>query len=215
MVDETLTIGMKERSLGRVGLIGRFKPLHNGAKVLLETACENADHVVIGIGSANKYNARNPFTVKETEDMIKLALVGFNNYEIVAVPDFAQIPGYEDGKKWKDFVFEKFQQLDYFITGNPFVAQLLGERYEVIHPCEIIPREKWIKLRAAEVRTEIAKYGEWETLVPKEVAGYIAENGLDERMRKQFGLEILANLVYTDVRKSENAEQELLHAREA
>ena len=47
-----------ENKLGTIGLIGRFKPLHLGASVLLESACEKAEKVIIGIGSSNKYNIR-------------------------------------------------------------------------------------------------------------------------------------------------------------
>lgn len=58
------------KTLGAVGFIGRFKPLHNGAALALETLCEQADKVKIGIGSVNKYNLRNPFTAEESQEMI-------------------------------------------------------------------------------------------------------------------------------------------------
>lgn len=50
----------------KLGAIGRFKPLHLGAAAMLEALCENAEEVVIGIGSSNKYNLRNPFTAEES-----------------------------------------------------------------------------------------------------------------------------------------------------
>lgn len=99
----TLNGGTKmQNNLGRVGVIGRFKPLHNGAAVLLESLCEKSDHVLIGIGSSNKYNIRNPFTSDETKDMIELFLKEkFTNYEIIKIPDFAHIPGCENGQQWR------------------------------------------------------------------------------------------------------------------
>jgi len=104
---------MTENKLGRVGVIARFKPLHNGAYAMLEAVCENANEVIIGIGSANKYSLRNPFTAKESEDMVRLTLEQkFSNYSIIHIPDFAQIPEYSDGKKWKEYVIEKFGKFE-------------------------------------------------------------------------------------------------------
>ena len=62
------------KQLGRVGLVGRFKPLHIGGFNLLDEACKKSDYVIIGIGSVNKYNSRNPFTPVETRQMIQRAL---------------------------------------------------------------------------------------------------------------------------------------------
>jgi len=104
--------------LGRVGLIGRFKPLHIGAMKMLETVCDAADFVVIGIGSSNKYNARNPFTSAETRNMLELALAGRSNYLIVEVPDYAQDPEYADGQRWKQDIIDTYGTLDAFVIGN-------------------------------------------------------------------------------------------------
>ena len=90
--------------LGRVGVIGRFKPLHNGGALMLDAICENADHVVIGLGSSNKYNLRNPFTGDESAGMIEAYLSPrFSNYELIHVPDFGHIQEFSDGKKWKEY----------------------------------------------------------------------------------------------------------------
>ena len=62
---ETSTLPEK---LGRVGFIGRFKPLHKAAAIVLEEICKRSDHVIIGIGSANKYNYRNPFTAELSDE---------------------------------------------------------------------------------------------------------------------------------------------------
>lgn len=134
-------------NLGIAGLIGRFKPVHNGAAIMLQSVCENAEHVIIGIGSCNKYNARNPFTAKESEDMVGIVLEDYKNYEIVHVPDFAQIPEYADGKKWRDYISDKFGRFDYFVTANEFVAELMKEKYKIINPSLIIPKEKHVMVK--------------------------------------------------------------------
>ena len=77
-----------ENNLGRVGLVGRFKPLNNGGYALLEAICEKSDRVIIGVGSSNRYNVINPFTANETEDMIRVALhPQFSNFDIIYIPD--------------------------------------------------------------------------------------------------------------------------------
>ena len=207
---------MTENKLGRVGVIARFKPLHNGAYAMLEAVCENANEVIIGIGSANKYSLRNPFTAKESEDMVRLTLEQkFSNYSIIHIPDFAQIPEYSDGKKWKEYVIEKFGKLDYFISSNPYVTDLLKDTYNVIQPYTIINSDKKIMMRGTLVRLEMARGNNWENLVPKEVAKYLKKNNLVERFRKEFGLQTLAELVNdTGINTTEDFGREKIHPME-
>jgi len=166
----------------KLGIIGRFKPLHLGQQKLLERACESAEHVTIGIGSSNKYNLRNPFTFEETEQMIKRSLA-FPNYSITPIPDFG------DGEKWVKYLIEQFGDLDVFVTGNTYVQKLLEEHYKILDSHELIPEEDQIRLRATKVRYEIAVGDNWRNLVPEQVAEYLDTNNLIERFRKEFGEE--------------------------
>lgn len=205
----------KPKPLGKIGLVGRFKPLHLGGYRLLEAACQQADKVVIGIGSANKYNLRNPFTAEESEAMINASLKNrFSNYQTVQIPDFAQIPEYSDGQRWKEYIRENFGSLDYFVSGNDYVRDLLKDSYPLLYPGEIVPRENWIKLRATQVRYEMARFGDWKALVPPEVAFYLKDNGIVERFRDEFGLQTLAGLFEVDIISDENLTAEQLHAQE-
>ncbi len=192
-------------NLGKAGAIGRFKPLHLGGAVLLEIMCEKADHVIIGIGSSNQYDARNPFTAEETRDMIELVLPGFNNYEVIEVPDLFNEP------KWVAQALRLYGDLDCFVSGNDYVADLLKGHYRIVHPAEIVASEKQIKVRATEVRYDMARGGDWEKLVPEQVADYIKQNGLDERFRREFGLETLARLADQDYKSPESIAQERAH----
>ncbi len=202
---------MKE--LGRVGFVGRFKPLHNSGALALETLCEQADLVKIGLGSCNKYNLRNPFTVEESQAMIEAILSPkFSNYELIHVPDFAHIPGYRNGQKWKEFMLKHYSELDYFATGNAYVRDLLASHYNIIHPASRIPREKWIRLRGTEVRVEMAQGEKWKELVPYPVVEYLERTGLIERFRREFGKETLAQLA--DYRRVETPQEECLHTQE-
>jgi nicotinamide-nucleotide adenylyltransferase len=200
--------------LGRVGFIGRFKPLHLGGEALLEALCQRADEVVIGIGSANKYNARNPFTAQESEGMVRAALGKYNNYRFIDVPDFAHIPEYKDGLKWKEFVVDNFK-VDYFIVGNEFVKGLLFDKFKTLDSYLLVPKDKRIKVKASEIRVAMATFQDWKKFVSGNVAKYLEDNGLVERFRKEFGLETLSLLASgKDIGKTESAEEELANARE-
>lgn len=202
-------------TLGRVGVIGRFKPLHKGAAIMLESICEQAAHVIIGVGSSNKYNARNPFTAEESKDMINLVLASrFSNYEILQVPDFGHIPEYKGGQKWKEYVIEHYGDIDHFVSGNDYVRTLLQDDYHIIHPGDIIPKEKWIWLKASHVRVAMAQYRDWKSFVPEVVAEYLEKNDLVDRFREEFGLQTLASLLESDYLSRESAEAEQLHAME-
>jgi len=199
----------------KIGIVGRFKPLHLGGASLLSSACENADEVIIGIGSSNKYNVRNPFTAEESKEMIDEFLKKkYSNYNIIFVPDFGHLVGCEDGQKWKEYVFEKFGQVEVFVSGNDFVKNLLKEKYKVLNPEEIIPKDKSIKLRASLVRNQMAKGEDWESLVPSEVADYLIKHKLVERFNEEFGKETLDRLKDVDLNKIENLEEEKKHPLE-
>ena len=206
------------KKLGKIGVVGRFKPLHNGGVVMLETLCENAEHVTIGLGSCNKYNARNPFTAEESKKMIDLVLSPkYSNYSTLFIPDYAHVPEYRDGKKWVEEVLEQYGPLDAFISGDDYVSDLLKEHYRIIHPASLIPDDKKIRVRATMARVEIAKgTDEWKHYVPKEVADYLENSGLVERFRKEFGLETLALLENgVDYTRHESSVEEKLHTMEA
>ena len=118
---------------GRLGMIARWRPVHRGHAAVLAAMCEHARHALIGIGSANRYNFRNPFTCNETSDMLRLALAGWDNFELIPVPDL------DDGPRWRAQVVELFGPLDVFCSDNPYVASLLAADYPIIRPVELIP----------------------------------------------------------------------------
>ena len=179
----------------KLGIIGRFKPLHNGGAQLLRYSCMLSEKVLIGIGSINKYNARNPFTYEETRDMIDLYLgKEFDNYKIVGIPDFGHIQVLnEDDKNWVRYVADLFGDVDAVVTGNPYVESLLEGHYKIIKPNDIIPKEEQIMLKATQIRVAMCRGDDWTEKVPGCVAEYIKLNGFDERLNKEFGKEVLEN----------------------
>ena len=167
-------------------MIARWKPLHLGQWAVLRTVCQQADKVLIGIGSSNRYNVRNPFTAEETEHMLRLSLDNFTNYEIIPVPDL------DDGPRWRVTVLELFGKLDLLVTDNPYVTALLQNDYRLIRPVELLPSEEHVRINGSMVRAMMARGEPWQAWVPAPCVEYIQKNKLDERFRAEFGLETLA-----------------------
>jgi cytidyltransferase-like protein len=170
----------------RIGMVARWKPVHLGHATVLRALCEHAERALIGIGSANRYDARNPFTLEETTDMIDLVLTGRENYRLIPVPDL------DDGPRWRLMMIDLFGPLNAFVTANPYVASLLVEDYRLLRPVELVPKEEQVAVDGRLVRREMARGDGWRDLVPPEVAEYLTSRQLDERFRREFGLQTLA-----------------------
>ena len=172
--------------LGRVGMIARWKPVHLGHVPVLEAVCGGATEALIGVGSSNRYNLRNPFKYEESAQMIRLVTGDVKNLSIVAVPDL------DDGPRWREMVMKMLGRLDLFITDNPYVTKLLSGDYTVTRPVELVPAGARIPIEGSMVRREMARGEGWREMVPQQVEAFITEKGLDERFRREFGLETLA-----------------------
>lgn len=176
--------------LNRIAMIARWKPLHLGQAAVIRGLCAAAGQVTLGIGSSNRYNARNPFTLAETEEMLQIALAGRENVSVIPVPDL------DDGPRWRLMVREILgDDLDLFVTDNPYVANLLAEFYRIERPVAFVPLNERIRVNGTMVREAIARAEDWQALIPPEIAEYISTRQLDERIRREFGLQILADAV--------------------
>ena len=170
----------------RIGMVARWRPVHLGHAPVLRALCDRADQALIGIGSSNRYDARNPFTLEETGDMIRLVLAARENYQLIPVPDL------DDGPRWRLMILDLFGPLDVFVTANPYVASLLAGDYRLLRPVELVPEEERIAIDGRLVRCAMARGDGWRYLVPPEVAEYLTDRRLDERFRREFGLQTLA-----------------------
>lgn len=177
---------MSEPQFARIGMVARWRPVHNGQAAVLRALTANAHEVLIGIGSPNRYNARNPFTLTETEDMLCLVLDEREDVCIIPVPDL------DDGPRWRLMLLDLFGPLDLFVTDNPYVANLLKDDYPLCRPVELVPLNERVRVDGSMVRAAMARGERWQAWVPEKVAEYIQSNGLDVRFRKEFGLETLA-----------------------
>jgi nicotinamide-nucleotide adenylyltransferase len=172
--------------VGTLAMIARWKPVHIAHAAVLEALVARADRVRIGIGSANRYDAANPFSAAESADMIRSVLDGWSNFEIVDVPDLGH------GPRWRAMVVEMFGPLDLFVTANGYVRDLLVADYTIIHPTRLVAPERRVAVDGTMVRREMARGEAWRPLVPARVQQFLDELGLVERFRRDFGLATLA-----------------------
>ncbi|MEM7801300.1 MAG: hypothetical protein AAF633_19055, partial [Chloroflexota bacterium] len=141
---------------------------------------------LVGIGGPNRYNLRNPFTLEETEAMLKIALQGADNVTLLPIPDL------DDGPRWREMVKQRFGPLNLFVTDNPYVSELMQPVYHVMRPVYFVSPDERIPLNGTMVRLAMACGESWEALVEPDIAKYIKQNGLDSRFRKEFGLQAIA-----------------------
>jgi nicotinamide-nucleotide adenylyltransferase len=172
--------------LERAAIIGRWRPVHEGHAVVLRCLCGVAGQVVVGIGSANRYDWRNPFTLDEVRQMLRCVLDDRHGVEIVALDDLG------DGPRWRELVKRVIGPVDVVFTANPYVRHLLAGHYRVEHPVVVVPQDQRAPVEGAMVRRMMARGEAWDRLVPAPVAELIRSRGLAQRFRNEFGLETLA-----------------------
>lgn len=170
----------------RVGIVARWQPVHLGHAPVLRALCDGACQALIGVGSSNRVDVRNPFTLDERIDMIRLVLGDRHNYALIPVPDV------DDGPRWRAQVIGLFGALDLFVTDNPYVTSLLAADYAIIKPVELVLADEKIPIDGRMVRREMARGDAWREMVPDVIADYVSTRRLDERFRRQFGLQTLA-----------------------
>jgi nicotinamide-nucleotide adenylyltransferase len=172
--------------VARIGMVARWKPVHLGHAAVLDALRARADDVAVGIGSANRYDVRNPFTAGESADMIRTLLAPGDAVRLIEVPDLGH------GPRWRAMVAALLGPLDLFVTANAYVRDLMAATYPVVHPVWLLPPDRRIALDGTTVRRAMARGDAWRELVPGPVARLIDERGLADRFRREFGAETLA-----------------------
>jgi len=166
-------------SVGRLAMIARWKPVHLGHARILRALAEYADELVVGIGSSNKYDADNPFTVEETREMIGL---------VVPAACVIEVPDLGHGPRWRAMVLELLGPLDMFVTANGYVRELLKDSYRVVHPVHLLAPEERVAVNGTMVRDAMRRGEPWEHLVEPAIADFVRSRRLVERLREEFPL---------------------------
>ena len=192
-----------------VGILnGRFQILHLGYVEYILAAKMRCRRLVIGIGNPDEQHLQynrlqpgsirkrmNPFTYYERMQMIHAAMKDFGisreDYEIVPFPlDTPELLENYIPREGTCYM----NLLDQWSDGKRRELEELGYRVEALRTGT--SQEK--KMTSASVLETMGTDGEWEKLVPRSVASYIKENGLDERVRTLWNLPVLENEEETD-----------------
>jgi len=170
-----------------IGVIGRFRPFHLGHNALLEMICKEANLVVIGIGSSNRYDWRNPIFSFEVREMISLSLNCNSVYEIICLNDFAHLRHeWKNGQMFRKQISHFFKNCDIIISGNPYVSFILNDLFRVIHPVEISQKTQLYDISGSWIRSAMVIGDNWQDKVSKKVATYIEDEKIIIRMRSHF-----------------------------
>ena len=92
----------------KVGVIlARLQPIHNGHLALIKKASEENDEVHVFIGSADKFNERNPIPINMRHDMAMAAIVaaGLKNVSLHWLDDLSNEG--DNSHEWGFYLYSK------------------------------------------------------------------------------------------------------------
>ncbi|MFH1827374.1 MAG: adenylyltransferase/cytidyltransferase family protein [bacterium] len=108
-------------------IIGRFQPFHKGHLYLIREALKKIDKLIIGIGSSNINNEKNPFSYKEREKYIKTALKKYKLLDkIIKIVPLEDYPDNND--YWLQELKKKTGNFNVAVSNNDWVIGILKER---------------------------------------------------------------------------------------
>lgn len=163
----------------RALFVGRFQPFHNGHIHAIRSILEEADELIIVVGSAQmSHEPDNPFTAGERLEMIRLALdaaeIDRNRYMLIPIPD---APAH---RVWVSQVESQTPRFDVVYTNQPLTRRLLIEAGYEVKGIKLYRRDQY---EATEIRQRILLGEDWSDLVPSEVYSYVMEIDGEGRIR--------------------------------
>ncbi len=168
----------------RAAMIARWKPVHRGHAVVLRALSKICEELIIGLGSSNILDARSPFSAWESAEMIRRVLGPRPGLS------FRELPDLYDGPRWRQMVVEQFAPLDLLFTGNRYVRDLLQNDFLVLHPVQLLSEAERLPLSGTDVRTAMGRGEDWTRLVPPEVAAFLEEEGIANRVISRWGTQL-------------------------
>lgn len=166
-------------------VLARLQPIHNGHLELIEQACDENDHVYVFVGSADKFNQRNPIPIDLRVEMAKEAIETVTvkyqpkmNVQVIPLDDLTDES--DNSHDWGFYLYSKIVT----VTGEPNFTIYYSDGFEIIttwFPSFILRNNVSLKLiargatcsgiSATKVRGLIEQ-GNWEELhkwVPESV----------------------------------------------
>ena len=149
-------------------LIGRFQPFHFGHLYLIRRALAASDRLIIGIGSSNMTNVKNPLSwrlrKKMLERVIKEEKLDGKIKKIIPLKDFF------NDEKWLNNVLKRTGGFDFAVGNNDWVNRIMKKgRKEVM----TVPYYKRYLYEGEKIRGLISNAKPWESRVPGYLIGDI------------------------------------------
>jgi nicotinamide-nucleotide adenylyltransferase len=169
------SIAMVNRGL----YVGRFQPFHLGHLEAIKEVLNDAEELVIVIGSAQySHNINNPFTAGERLVMIRRALqeagIDQSRLWVVLVPDVHL------HMLWVSALEGYTPRFNVVYSNEPLTRRLFMEAGYKVKSIRFFQRKLYTSTL---VREKMLKGESWTTLVPKSVADFINEIDGVNRLR--------------------------------
>jgi len=152
---------MKKYKIGLV--IGRFQPFHKGHLHLLKESLNIADKIIIGIGTANRCDQDNPWTIEERrlmlEKVVKEEKIENRIIKIVDVNDYLN-----DDERWYRASQVETDSVDIVIGNNDHVRRIYDEHHIQTTGAKLFKR---YLLEGYKIRKLIRAGKQWKNRVPE------------------------------------------------
>jgi len=155
--------------------IGRFQPLHRGHTYIMQKALEEVDHLIVGIGSAERsHTSDDPFTAGERVEMVLRASeeLGITD-RVIPLP----VRDMDRYAIWVAHVVSLVPHFDVVYSNNPLTSSLFRDSGYEVRETAMVERKE---LSGVNIRGRIREGSSWEDLVPSSVRVYLSEiDGID------------------------------------
>jgi nicotinamide-nucleotide adenylyltransferase len=151
--------------------VGRFQPFHRGHLSAVKTVLDEADELVIVIGSAQySHTIANPFTAGERLTMVRLALeeAGLDCRRLWIVP----VPDVHLHMLWVSALEGYTPKFDILFSNEPLTRRLFIEAGYKVKRIRFFDRKTY---SSTDIRTKMINSENWKKLVPTSVAAFITE----------------------------------------
>lgn len=111
-------------------IIARLQPIHNGHLALIDKACKENDEVYVFIGSADKFNVRNPLPInlrlQLTNDAIAETIADASKVRVIPLDDLTDES--DNSHDWGFYLYSKIVT----VTGSPNFTIYYSDGFEII-----------------------------------------------------------------------------------
>lgn len=151
-------------------VIGRFQPFHLGHKYVIEKALENCEKIYIGIGSAQIFDEKNPYSGEKRkaflEEFVKAEKLEKRVISILQIDDFP------DDDIWFERLIKRISGTEVIIGDNEWVNGIF-ERHGLV--AMRIGYYKRHILEGTKIRSLLAQRKSIARRIPKYISSHLKE----------------------------------------